>query len=131
VSAEAGSKLTLLREPKPGKTKKRKPPAAAREETQPEPEIGAGDRINLNKATFEHLRDVGFSVTQATRVITYRERQNGFESLARFGTEPPQRPKRFEEAAVVTDPPREHTGKIIGPGIRPTSMPLPIHRHHP
>jgi competence ComEA-like helix-hairpin-helix protein len=40
-----------------------------------------GDRINLNRATFEELREVGFSVTQATRVLTYRERQNGFESL--------------------------------------------------
>jgi DNA uptake protein ComE-like DNA-binding protein len=56
---------------------------AAEEETQPEPEpeIDAADRIDLNRATFEHLRDVGFSVTQATRVITYRERQNGFKSL--------------------------------------------------
>ena len=34
----------------------------------------------LNSATFEQLRHVGFSVTQATRVLTYRERQ-GFESL--------------------------------------------------
>jgi competence ComEA-like helix-hairpin-helix protein len=41
----------------------------------------AGDRIDLNSATFEDLRDVGFSVTQATRVITYRERQSGFSSL--------------------------------------------------
>src|SRR5262249_6184211 len=45
--------------------------------------VGAdsGDRVNLNEATFEELRDVGFSVTQATRVITYRERENGFKSL--------------------------------------------------
>ena len=40
-----------------------------------------GPRPNVNRATFEDLRDLGFSVTQATRVITYRERQNGFDSL--------------------------------------------------
>jgi hypothetical protein len=48
------------------------------QEPEPTPEA---DRINLNKATFEQLRDVGFSVTQATRVITYREREKGFDSL--------------------------------------------------
>ena len=48
---------------------------------EPEPAAEAGDRIDLNRATFEQLRDAGFSVTQATRVITYRERQKGFDSL--------------------------------------------------
>ena len=43
--------------------------------------VAAGDQINLNSATFEDLRELGFSVTQATRVITYRERQNGFKSV--------------------------------------------------
>jgi competence ComEA-like helix-hairpin-helix protein len=53
----------------------------------PEPERGRveavapGDQINLNNATFEDLRELGFSVTQATRVITYRERQSGFKSI--------------------------------------------------
>ena len=51
------------------------------EQPGPEPQADAGDRTNLNQATFEQLRDVGFSVTQATRVITYRARQNGFSSL--------------------------------------------------
>ena len=40
-----------------------------------------GDRVKLNDATFEELRELGFSVTQATRVITYRERQKGFTSV--------------------------------------------------
>jgi competence protein ComEA len=39
------------------------------------------DGIHLNSATFEDLRELGFSVTQATRVITYRERQGGFASV--------------------------------------------------
>ena len=37
--------------------------------------------IRLNQATFEQLRELGFSVTQATRVLTYRERMDGFSSL--------------------------------------------------
>jgi DNA uptake protein ComE-like DNA-binding protein len=57
------------------------PEPAEKDEPAQAPEADAGDRTNLNQATFEQLRDVGFSVTQATRVITYRERQNGFESL--------------------------------------------------
>jgi competence ComEA-like helix-hairpin-helix protein len=47
----------------------------------PVPAAEAGNRLNLNRATFEQLRDIGFSVTQATRVITYRDRQEGFESV--------------------------------------------------
>ena len=54
---------------------------AADERVVTPPAADAGDRIDLNRATFEELRDVGFSVTQATRVITYRERQDGFRSL--------------------------------------------------
>jgi DNA uptake protein ComE-like DNA-binding protein len=54
---------------------------AAAPKPDPEPETEVGDRTNLNQATFEQLRDIGFSVTQATRVITYRERQQGFKSL--------------------------------------------------
>ena len=41
----------------------------------------ADDQVDLNSATFEDLRELGFSVTQATRVITHRERQNGFKSV--------------------------------------------------
>ena len=40
------------------------------------------DAIDLNSASFEELRGLGFSVTQATRVITYRERENGFRSFS-------------------------------------------------
>ena len=54
-----------------------------------EPEAAPGnDRINLNEATFEELRDLGFSVTQATRVLTYRERENGFSSLDKLDDVP-------------------------------------------
>ena len=43
--------------------------------------VAPGDQTNLNDATFEDLRELGFSVTQATRVITYREREKGFHSV--------------------------------------------------
>ena len=42
--------------------------------------VPAGPMINANEATFEQLRQLGMSVTQATRVIAYRERQDGFDS---------------------------------------------------
>jgi DNA uptake protein ComE-like DNA-binding protein len=37
--------------------------------------------IDVNEATFEQLRQLGMSVTQATRVIAYRERQGGLDSI--------------------------------------------------
>ena len=37
----------------------------------------AGPRL----AAAEDLRELGFSVTQATRVITFRERKGGFQSV--------------------------------------------------
>ena len=35
----------------------------------------------MNEATFEQFRGLGLSVTQATRVIAYRERKDGFDSV--------------------------------------------------
>jgi competence ComEA-like helix-hairpin-helix protein len=40
-----------------------------------------GDRLDLNSASLEELRDVGMSVTQANRVLAYRERLGGYESV--------------------------------------------------
>ncbi|HEX6585958.1 MAG TPA: helix-hairpin-helix domain-containing protein [Solirubrobacterales bacterium] len=42
---------------------------------------GKTGEIDVNEATFEQLRDLGMSVTQATRVIAYREREAGFDSV--------------------------------------------------
>ncbi len=39
------------------------------------------DTINLNSATFEELREAGLSVTQATRILAYRERFGGYNSV--------------------------------------------------
>jgi DNA uptake protein ComE-like DNA-binding protein len=45
----------------------------------PPPAPGTG--ISLNAATFEQLREHGLSVTQATRVLAYRERLGGYNSV--------------------------------------------------
>ena len=37
--------------------------------------------INLNTVTFEQLRAHSLSVTQATRILAYRERMGGFSSV--------------------------------------------------
>jgi competence protein ComEA len=55
--------------------------------------VGAGEEstpngVKLNSATFEELRELGFSVTQATRVITYRERRGGFKSVEELAEVP-------------------------------------------
>ena len=40
-----------------------------------------GGPLDVNKASFEQFRELGMSVTEATRVIAYRERRNGFQSV--------------------------------------------------
>ena len=40
------------------------------------------DLINLNTASFEDLRAANLSVTQATRVLAYRERRGGYSSVS-------------------------------------------------
>lgn len=50
------------------------PRREARERAQP-------GRIDLNSVTFETLRSLGFSVTQAKRFIAQRDRLGGFRSI--------------------------------------------------
>jgi DNA uptake protein ComE-like DNA-binding protein len=52
-------------------------------ETKPKSRVKErrGGPLDVNKASFEQLRELGMSVTQATRVIAYREREDGFSSL--------------------------------------------------
>jgi DNA uptake protein ComE-like DNA-binding protein len=40
-----------------------------------------GDPVDVNKATVEEFRELGMSITQATRVIAYRDRHDGFDSV--------------------------------------------------
>jgi DNA uptake protein ComE-like DNA-binding protein len=42
---------------------------------------GSGD-LDLNAATFEELRETGLSVTEVTRILTYRNRSGGFKKLS-------------------------------------------------
>jgi DNA uptake protein ComE-like DNA-binding protein len=37
--------------------------------------------VNLSDASFEDLRSLGMSVTQAKRVLDYRDRLGGFDSI--------------------------------------------------
>jgi DNA uptake protein ComE-like DNA-binding protein len=53
------------------------PSEALREEPPPEAE----DLVDLNTASFEQLRAVKLSVTQATRVLAHRERHGGYSSV--------------------------------------------------
>lgn len=63
------------------------PPVAASSSPDPRPAAApppvppAGGAIDINAAGFEELRSVGLSVTQATRVMAYRERFGGYGSV--------------------------------------------------
>jgi len=83
-------------EPPPTPAPKPPEPAAKEDEDDDEPveDVPEGEKVELNGATFEQLRDLGLSVTQATRVITYRERQSGFDSLDDLDSVPGM-PKAF------------------------------------
>jgi competence ComEA-like helix-hairpin-helix protein len=39
------------------------------------------DALSLNSASFEELREADLSVTQATRILAYRERFGGYTSI--------------------------------------------------
>ena len=45
------------------------------------PTPGSAGPVNINTASFEELRGAEFSVTQATRVLAYRERFGGYSSV--------------------------------------------------
>jgi O-antigen ligase/DNA uptake protein ComE-like DNA-binding protein len=59
------------------------PARAEREERLPAgtPQREASDLISLNAGSFEEYRELGMSVTQAKRVIAYRERLGGYSSI--------------------------------------------------
>ena len=44
--------------------------------------------MDLNEATFEQLRGLGFSAAQANRVIAYRDRLGGYRSVDDLETVP-------------------------------------------
>jgi DNA uptake protein ComE-like DNA-binding protein len=58
-----------------------KPAEEETEEVEAKQPPPAGDVVGLNSASFEQLRELGMSVTQARRVITYRDDRDGFDSV--------------------------------------------------
>ncbi len=44
--------------------------------------------VDLNQATFEQLRGLGFSAAQTNRVIAYRDRLGGYRSVDDLETVP-------------------------------------------
>jgi DNA uptake protein ComE-like DNA-binding protein len=59
------------------------PEAEGPEVAEPAPVavVAPGDRLDLNAATFEQLREIGMSLTQSNRVLAYRERMGGYRSV--------------------------------------------------
>jgi DNA uptake protein ComE-like DNA-binding protein len=74
----------------PERTPHRTREPAAEEEQQPAPE----GMLSLSSASFEDLREIGMSVTQAKRVIRRREEQGAFTNLEELD-QVPGFPKSF------------------------------------
>jgi helix-hairpin-helix protein len=74
-------------EPRPVGSRRAEPrPVAPRRADAPEP---AADRpLDLNQATFEQLRSLDLSRTQSHRVLAYRKRLGGFESIEQLDDVP-------------------------------------------
>jgi competence ComEA-like helix-hairpin-helix protein len=81
-------KLDLLRRPAEA--------MRARRRAKAEPRHG-GEPLDVNRASFEELRGLGLSITEATRVIAYRERKEGFSSVDDLGSVPGLSKKLVEE----------------------------------
>ena len=92
VEADAPAEQALLEPARLGRRRRPEPSPSARPPERPvepppedEPKPVAvpepGERVNLNTATFEQLREIGMSVTQSNRVLAYRERLDGFKSV--------------------------------------------------
>jgi competence ComEA-like helix-hairpin-helix protein len=64
-----------------------KPPKPVKE-PEPEEELELTGPVDLNQATFEQLRALGFSAAQANRVIAYRERLGGYKAVDDLETVP-------------------------------------------
>jgi DNA uptake protein ComE-like DNA-binding protein len=57
-------------------------------EPAPAPSAAEPGKPSLNAVSFDELRDLGMSVTQARRVIAYRDRGGGFKSLDELDSVP-------------------------------------------
>jgi competence protein ComEA len=60
----------------------------------PAPVPAPGEPLDINQASFDQLRGLNLSVTQATRVLSFREQSGGFDSLDQLA-EIPGFPEEF------------------------------------
>jgi DNA uptake protein ComE-like DNA-binding protein len=81
-AAEAATEIEPEPEPAPAPEPQLEPePEPEERDVAPGPVPGGPMMINLSEATFDDLRSLGMSITQAKRVLDYRERLGGFDSI--------------------------------------------------
>ncbi|MGZ5325274.1 MAG: helix-hairpin-helix domain-containing protein [Solirubrobacterales bacterium] len=56
-------------------------PPAVEPDPDPDPDEGAGGMLDINRISFEQLRDLGLTVTQAARLLASRDARGRFRSL--------------------------------------------------
>ena len=57
----------------------------------------SGDLVDINSASLSQLRELGMSVTQANRVIAYRERLGGYSTVDQLDAVPGFPPGMIDE----------------------------------
>ena len=84
-------------EPRPAAPRRFEPRPAAPRRDGPAPAAVADRRLDLNQVSFEQLRSLDLSTTQCHRVLAYRKRLRGFDSIDQLD-EVPGFPKGMREA---------------------------------
>ncbi|MGH2990577.1 MAG: ComEA family DNA-binding protein, partial [Solirubrobacterales bacterium] len=83
------SQVEAIREDAERETRRlRRELADARARLDESPPTEPTEKLSLASASFEELRAVGMSVTQAQRVIEYREANRGFDSVDELDSVP-------------------------------------------
>jgi DNA uptake protein ComE-like DNA-binding protein len=57
-------------------------------EPRAKPRASANEKVELNSATFEELRELGLSITQSARLIANRDARGGYEALDQLDAVP-------------------------------------------
>lgn len=84
-------------EPRPAAPRRVEPSPAAPRRDAPAPGAVADRRLDLNQVSFEQLRSLDLTITQCHRVLAYRKRLRGFDSIDQLD-EVPGFPKGKREA---------------------------------
>jgi len=88
AEAEEPSKAEAKAPKEPRARDKKAQEAEKEPEAEEEADAEPSGPVDLNKATFEQLRRLGFSAAQANRVIAYRDRLGGYKSVDDLETVP-------------------------------------------